>query len=160
MLQWIAMSYSNPVQTHKLPLQQLKNASLAHWDSEGSCEVDWACLFLSIPSVQRFAANAMGRAPYTLGVEIYQANRCSNVTELWLDHCGLELDGLVTLLRGINDLRKLRYTHGGSMVSEYPYEPKRIIQAIEDTVGHSLEELTLEQDLYFVSLSSHPLTSF
>jgi hypothetical protein len=152
MLQWIASTYKDPGRKPQLPFQHLHYASVAHWDTENSCRPDWACFFLSIPSLQAFAAHAMGGGITALAENIYapgEAQPSSNVKDLSLSRCHLDSTDLKIILRGIKDLKTLYYTDGGVLVSpDEQYQPKRTIQMLVASVGHCLEELVLNQSEY------------
>jgi hypothetical protein len=160
MLQWIASTYKDPDRKSQLPFQHLRHASIAHWDTENACSPDWACLFLSLPTLQAFAAHAMGGGITTLAENIYapeDAQPGSNVKELFLSRCHLDQSDMKVVLRGVKDLRTLYYTDGGVLVSpNEQYQPKRTIQMVAASVGHSLEELVMNQSEFGDPVSRSP----
>lgn len=159
MLMKIAASYKNQSKLKGLPLQHLTSASVAHWDSEYSCNSSWAADLLSLPSMHFFAANAMSGHhdfygnPDTAfaGIMPY-----SNLTELYLISCAFDVENLEAILAGIRGLRKFTYTDGGATVSDSEFEPKKIIAAVAKLAGHSLEELRLDRDMADASVC-HPI---
>lgn len=145
----IAGAYKDPTCAHKLPLQCLTTAVVSYCNTEGCNTPDWACSFLSVPSLRTFAASEMG------GSLTYAAQACytspgptpfSNVTELFFTRCHFELDGLGVILSGIKNLKELTYYGGSATVDDAYYEPSRLIQTIEKHTCHSLERLILDQE--------------
>jgi hypothetical protein len=152
----IAKAYRSPDQSPRLPLKHLKTATIAHWDTELSCSPDWACYFSSMPSVRTIAARAMGNKPHDFIAKQLCSNRSSNVTELFLEQCQMDVNGLATMFWSIKNLTKFTYTAGGDMVSDMGYEPKRVIKALLEHAADTLEELTLDQEYYGEDVCSPP----
>ncbi|KAH6872324.1 hypothetical protein BKA58DRAFT_143367 [Alternaria rosae] len=146
----IALGYKDPLKAPKLPLQRLKTVSLRYALGEGCSSPDWACFYLSIPSVKTFAAQAMGGSPSEDVLRTLfpkGAAPCSNVVELFFRYCVFDVDGLATILANIRHLEKLAYNGGGAEVCESSfYEPKRVIRAIATHASRSLEELMLSEE--------------
>lgn len=146
----VAVGYKDPELAPQLPFQHLTTAAVAHYDSEMCCHADWACVFLCIPSMQTFVADAMGDAVSfgsRIGCLPEGAAPISNITELFFDRCQFDLKALEVILAGVKHLKRFTYTEGGATVSESAwYEPKKVIAAIATHVGHSLQELVLVQD--------------
>jgi hypothetical protein len=146
----IAKGYKDPVIAPKLPLQNLKTVAISYYASEGCSSLDWACFYLSVPTLRTFAAQAMGHSPeQDVQRSLFPegAAPCSNVSELFFRGCRLDVNGLATLLTNIKHLRKLTYDDGGIMLSANDYQPKGFIQAIATHAGSSLEELTLSDEM-------------
>jgi hypothetical protein len=159
MLYRIACAYKSPEKSRHLPLKHLKTVSIAHWDSELSCSPDWACYFSSIPTVKTIAAYAMGNSPWDVVAKQLCSQPLSNVTELFLFQCQMDVEGLATILKGIKNLIKFTYTAGGSTVSDMSYDPKRVIKALLEHAAHSLEELVLDQEDFAEDVSLPPFFS-
>jgi hypothetical protein len=149
MLWHIASGYKNPVVAPKLPLQHLKTVAVAYYDTEGSISADWACYYLSLPSLKTFAAQAMGESPsqevqHSLFPE--GSPPCSNVVELFFLDSLFDVDGLATILAAAKHLEKLTYDGGGAVLSDVSqYEAKKVLEAVVTYTAQSLEELTLRQ---------------
>ena len=146
----IALGYRNPVMAPKLPLQHLKTVAVRSPRDEGSSSPDWACFYLSIPSVKTFVGQAMGGSPSEDVLRTLfptGAAPCSNVEELLFRRCVIDVDGLATILANIRHLKKLTYDGGDALVSESSYyEPKKVIRAIATHANRSLEELILSEE--------------
>jgi len=159
MMHRIAGGYKDPAMAPKLPLQHLKTAAVAYGNTEGCITPDWACAFLSIPSLRTFAAYAMGGSPTQAVRDCYLrtgAEPCSNVSELFFARSQFEVEGLEVILAGIKNLQKLTYRGGDASVSYSQYEPRKLIQALAKHVGHSLEELVLDQEEEDVEVRRRP----
>ncbi|KAF1842636.1 uncharacterized protein K460DRAFT_410034 [Cucurbitaria berberidis CBS 394.84] len=127
MMRHVAAAYKNPT------LQRLTTAAVARRDTEYTCDVEWACTFLSLPSIRTFAANMMGVSPELGGILRYvleDGKRYSNATELFLIHCQFDVKGLEFVLAA------------------------RVITAVAKAAGHSLEELKLAQDAFDAEMSA------
>jgi hypothetical protein len=145
----IASGYKNPAVASMLPLQHLKTVAMVYGDTEGCISPDWACYYLSVPSLKTFAAQAMGESPsrevqHSLFPE--GSAPCSNVVELFFSSSLFNVDGLATILATVKHLEKLTYDGGDASVSEGSfYQPKRVLEAVVTHAAHSLEELSLTQ---------------
>ncbi|KAF9698259.1 hypothetical protein EKO04_003693 [Ascochyta lentis] len=164
----VAAGYQNPVLAQQMPLQRLKTAAIAHYDSEGACDITWVVYFLCVPSLQSFSALAMGSEALDENEDnsgTYLRNvkgaPVSNVEELDFDNCQFDLPSLHIILPMIKNLKRFSYQAGGSTVTFADYEPRRVIEALVSYASHSLEELELgqyeigvedEQDIPFTSL--------
>ncbi|KAI4913194.1 uncharacterized protein J4E92_009817 [Alternaria infectoria] len=146
----IALGYKNPVMAPKLPLQHLKTVAVRYALDEGSSSPDWACFYLSIPSVKTFVGQAMGGSPSEDVLRTLfptGAAPCSDVEELFFRHSVFDVDGLATILANIRHLKKLTYNGGDALVSDSSwYEPKKVIRAVATHAGRSLEELMLSEE--------------
>ncbi|KAG9191569.1 hypothetical protein G6011_10303 [Alternaria panax] len=145
----IASAYKDPAIAPMLPLQQLKTVAMIHNDTEGSISPDWACYYLSVPSLKTFAAQAMGNSPrrevqYSLFPE--GAAPCSNVIELFFSASRFNVGGFAVILAAVKHLKKLTYDGGDSSVSESSsYQSQKVLEAVVTHAAHSLEELSLSQ---------------
>jgi hypothetical protein len=154
----IASGYNNPAVAPMLPLQHLKTVAMVYYDTEGCISPDWACYYLSVPSLKTFAAQTMGDSPsrevqHSLFPE--GAAPCSNVVELFFSGSRFNVDGLTVILATVKHLKKLTYDGGEATVSELSfYQPKRVLEAVVAHAAHSLEELSLSQS-YDEDVRSH-----
>ncbi|KAF2999257.1 hypothetical protein E8E13_003064 [Curvularia kusanoi] len=158
----VAEGYQNPALAAKMPLQQLRTAAIAHYDTEFSCDIDWAVYFMCVPSLRTFAAFMMGSEDagqfYTgeddgihddpSGVS-YLRNTAttpvSNVEELVFTQCQFDPQSFNTLLPMIKNLKSFSYDAGGSIVSYADYHGRKVIKALANHASHSLEELELTE---------------
>lgn len=148
----IAAGYQNPALASRMPLQHLKVAAIAHYDSEGSCHVEWAVYFLCVPSLRTFTSFSMGSE----GVMECEGNDeahlrtsagipVSNVEELEFSNCQFDPESLHTILPLIKNLKRFSYQAAGHTVALQDYEPRKVIDALAIHAGHSLEELELRE---------------
>ncbi|KZM18856.1 uncharacterized protein EKO05_0006503 [Ascochyta rabiei] len=165
----VAAGYQDPTLAPRMPLQHLRTAAIAHYDSEGSCNIAWAVYFLCVPSLRTFAAQSMGSEgldEHEGGSGSYLRNvtgaPVSNVEELSFDYCQFDSQSLQVILSMLKNLKRFSYQSGGATVAYSDYEPRRVIEALATYAGHSLEEAELlgceigfedgDNDLLFTSL--------
>ncbi|KAJ4365402.1 hypothetical protein N0V95_000451 [Ascochyta clinopodiicola] len=162
----VAAGYQNPTLAPHMPLQHLRTAAIAHYDSEGACYIAWAVYFLCIPSLRTFAALSMGDGGLDEHEEACLRNLTgapvSNVEELSFDHCQFDVQSLKVILSMSKNLKRFSYQSGSATVAYAYYEPRRVIEALVTYAGHSLEEIEMlgcevgfedgEDDLSFTSL--------
>jgi hypothetical protein len=158
----VAAGYQDPALAPRMPLKHLKNVAVAHHDSEFCCSVDWAVYFLCIPSVRLFTALSMGSE----GIAEYDGENSeahlrtvtntpvSNVEEICFTHCQFDVRSFETILPLVKNLKKFTYEAGGAIVAYQDYEARRVIQALATHVGHSLEQLFLEESDIGMEVSS------
>lgn len=152
----VAAGYQNPALAPQMPLQYLKTAAIAHYDTESSCSVDWAIYFLCVPSLRTFAAFMMGSEHVEdddgdMNSEAYLYNTAdvpvSNVEELVFHNCQFDPKTLDLILPMIKNLKRVEYQAGGHAVAYQDYEPRKVIKALATHVGHSLEDLYLAESI-------------
>lgn len=148
-LRAMAEGYQDTTVAPQLPLQALKTVVMNYDDTEGCLDIDWACYFLCIPSLQTSAAWAMGSEPGGRGSEDYLrpiSTPVSNVEELFFDRCQFDPASFEILLPYVKNLKRFTYASGGATVAYSLYEPRKVIKALSEHAGHSLEELILEAE--------------
>jgi hypothetical protein len=141
----IAMTYSDPARCLSLPFQKLTYVAIAHHDSEMSCYAAWAKVFLAVPSLKGFAAHMMGG---TLDSANYADSLLqSNVKSILFHYSFFHPEAIEDILQGTEALKYFFYENGGAIVSdEGCFAPRRVMKALVEHAGHSLEELILERD--------------
>jgi hypothetical protein len=151
-LRRVAAGYQNPSMGPKMPLQHLRLAAIAHYDTESSCSVDWAVYFVCIPSLRTFAAFMMGSediSDYDVYSDAHLRNTAdaavSNVEELFFQGCQFDPESFHTLLPMIKGLKRFSYDAGGHIVAQQDFEPRRVLEALVTHASHSLEELDLAE---------------
>ncbi|KAK7192911.1 hypothetical protein DPSP01_005120 [Paraphaeosphaeria sporulosa] len=144
----VAVAYKNPVLAPRLPFQHLTTVSVAHWDTEMSCNVEWCQLFCAIPSVRNFIASAMGGDGLD-GVVLPAQLPKSNVTELVFHYSRFETSAIEAIVSNTPRLEKLSYELAGATVAEdISPMPKKDLEALVEHVGHSLQHLAFETPEY------------
>lgn len=147
----IAAGYQDPVSAPRMPLQHLKVAAIAHWDSEGYCSVDWAVYFLCVPSLRTFAGLSMGSdgVKDDTNSEAYlhavTQTPVSNVEELDFTNCRFDAQSLHTILPLTKNLKRFSYEAGGHTVSFSDLEPRKVLHALVTHTSNSLEEFELTE---------------
>lgn len=142
----IADGYQDTTIAPQLPLQHLKTTAISYSDTEGCHEIDWACYFLCIPSLRTFAAWAMGSEDVTTKCEDHLRTvsaPVSNVEELFFQRCQFDTRSMDTILPLVKNLKRFTYESGGATVAYSYYEPRKVIRALAQYAGNSLEELVL-----------------
>lgn len=143
-----AVAYSDPVLAPQLPFQHLTTVSVTHWDTEGSCNVDWCQFFCAIPSVRSFVASAMG-GDVGDGLVLPEQLPTSNATELVFYNSRFETDSLEAIVSNMPLLEKFSYDLGGATVDEAVTPmPKQDLKALVQHLGHSLQHLVFETPEY------------
>ena len=148
-LRAMAEGYQGTTARLQLPLQNLKTVAMSYDDTEGCFDIDWACYLLCIPSLRTFAAWAMGSETGGRGNEDYLrpiSTPVSNVEELFFDRCQFDPASLHILLPYVKNLKRFTYAAGGATVAYSFYEPRKVVRALCEHAGHSLEELMLEAE--------------
>ncbi|KAF2852739.1 hypothetical protein T440DRAFT_466326 [Plenodomus tracheiphilus IPT5] len=141
-----AVARTSPPSTLKLPFRRLKSASIAHWDTEGSCNFKWATNFMHAPVIDTIAAQSMGGGHVMLpcwSVAFLRNKIGHNLKELYFTCSQLDLQKLDVVLEGIAALERFTYDSGGAIVDDQPFRPKRILAALVMHAGHSLQKLVL-----------------
>lgn len=141
-----AFAPMDPSLPQGLPFKRLKSASIAHWDTDMSCNFDWACYFMHAPSINTFAAKLMGggRIPLRLLEEYVRHDTVGHkLKELYFEYSQLSLNELEVVLASKEALERFTYDSGGASIHDGLFQPKRIISALLAYAGHSLERLVL-----------------
>ncbi|KAF2444410.1 hypothetical protein P171DRAFT_521748 [Karstenula rhodostoma CBS 690.94] len=143
-----AVAYNDPVLAPQLPFQHLTTVAVAHWDTEGSCDVEWCQYFCAIPSVRNFVANAMG-GDVEPGLVLPEQLPKSNATELVFHYSRFETAALEAIVSNTPFLERFSYDLAGATVDESVTPmPKQDLKALVQHVGHSLQHLLFETPEY------------
>jgi hypothetical protein len=157
----VAEGYQDPALAPQMPLQHLHTAGIAHWDTEFSCNFDWAVYFMCVPSLRTFTALMMGSE---LGVEFFTGEEgsvddpgdeshlrntaavpVSNVEHLEFVACQFDAQSFNTLLPMTKNLKTFSYDSGGHIVAYSDFDPRKVIKALANHCAHSLEQLELSE---------------
>ena len=156
----VAEGYQNPALAPQMPLQHLRTAGIAHWDTESSCSMDWAVYFMCVPSLRTFTALMMGsegvEAEFFTGEEgsvddpgnerhlrNTAAAPVSNVEHLQFTECQFDSQSFNTLLPMTKNLKTFSYRAAGPHVAYTDHNPRKAIKALVNHCAHSLEQLDL-----------------
>ncbi|KAL5415973.1 hypothetical protein PMIN03_002375 [Paraphaeosphaeria minitans] len=144
----VAVAYNDPVLAPQLPFQHLTTVSVAHWDTEMSCHVEWCHCFCAIPSVRNFIASSMGGEARD-GLVLPEELPKSNATELVFHNSRFETSAIEAIVSRTPLLEKLSYELAGATVAEEVLPmPKKDLEALVQHVGHSLQHLVFETPPY------------
>jgi hypothetical protein len=161
----VAEGYQDPAVAPQMPLQHLQTAGIAHWDTEFSCNLDWAVYFMCVPSLRTFTALMMGSE---LGVEFFTGEEgseegsaddpgeeshlrntvaapVSNVEHLEFTQSQFDPQSFNTLLPMTKNLKSFSYHSGGHIVAYSEFNPRKVIKALVKHCAHSLEQLQLSE---------------
>ena len=147
----IALRSQEPTQSTKLPLRRLHTATMVNFGSAQAGDTGWACSFARFPSMRTFAAQDIyGEAQTTQWANgmlnfPFQALVSSNITEMFLYHCGFGERILNHVLAGMKALRKLTYILKNRFMTT-AYNPKQLLRTVVLHTKSSLEELVLDFD--------------
>lgn len=148
----VVTGYQNPAVAALMPLQHLRCAAIAHYDSESHCSVDWAVYFVCIPSLKTFTAFMMGSEAvrqYGENQEAHLRNPVSgpisHVEEIVFNGCQFDPESFDTLLPLVKNLKRFEYDGGGHIIARQDFEPRKVLRALASHAGHSLEDLNLQE---------------
>ncbi|CAI6331896.1 unnamed protein product [Periconia digitata] len=152
----VSLAYRDPKQVQFLPFQTLSRVSVSHEFPDYCCAAEWAIWFLRIPTLQKFASWGMGdgiddsyaaedtNPEYselvTHGLQDYHI---SNVKQLWFKQSLFAPAAIDQIIRTTKTLQAFTY-FGDCLISEIGFFlPRRIVAALVEHAGHSLEDLLL-----------------
>lgn len=142
-----------------LPLRHIKTFAIAHSDDMYCCTANWACILPRLPSLTTLVARQLGNAA-SASFRDEVASPASNLAEMYLSQCQFDAGKFGAVLGNIKALKRFTYSSGGSRVSDFMFEPKRIIKALSEYAAHSLEELYFDLENWWDVVSFDLLLSY
>ncbi|KAF3051720.1 hypothetical protein E8E11_005133 [Didymella keratinophila] len=151
LLERIGVEYIDAAKRASCPLQHLRTVALAHYDTEGCIDPEWALPFMRLPSLRTFAASLMGgdlgRGQSESEVPFYPHPK-SNVEEFFFTGCQFDSAALEYLISCTSKLKRFTYDAGGCCTAEDAYEAKIVLKALAEHARDSLEYLVLNHFAY------------
>ena len=139
-------SPSTPASKALRVLGNLEVASIEHWDTEGSIDLEFAQYFISLPALRSFSGRMVASSEEILAE--MPGLPMSNVTSIEFNLSTIDVESLDVFLSKIAALERFHYEDGGAIVSEIAtYNPNGIIDVLAKYAQHSLKHLYLLGDL-------------